>query len=310
MPSMRLITSSRRSAVASSARSFDFCKTGASLRVGDYTARLILPSVGHCIYCGTSKGKLTDEHPIPAGWGSRIELPKASCEVCQRIINEEFEQHCLRELFGILRKRYGLKSHRKRPEHRPSVTVTDDKGQLRKIQPPADQAPLMIALPLFSGPFQLAGRANVPPFDLTMWLGFKPDSVHAASFAQDMDWIGAPVLHVGKFLRFLAKMAHGFAVATIGEEAFEPFLQPLILGRDPDFTRYIGAYPGERPPVKSDQFFTIGHVARNDDPAERIVVVEIFLFANIGAPKYLVAVGRSLNDPWRYRPEIDEIWGR
>ena len=38
-----------------------------------------------------------------------------------------------------------------------------------------------------------------------------------------------------KFARFLAKIAHGLAVAKFGTEFFNPWLQEIILGREERF---------------------------------------------------------------------------
>jgi hypothetical protein len=66
-------------------------------------------AVNACIYCGAVNVSLTDEHIVQDGLGGRHELPKASCQVCQRIINEEFEQYCLRSVLGTARAHFRLK---------------------------------------------------------------------------------------------------------------------------------------------------------------------------------------------------------
>ena len=40
------------------------------------------PSVGACIYCGTTEGKLTTEHIIAEGFGGTLLLPNATCQSC------------------------------------------------------------------------------------------------------------------------------------------------------------------------------------------------------------------------------------
>jgi len=39
-------------------------------------------AAGHCIYCGTKQGPLSDEHIVPFGLGGTLVLPKASCKAC------------------------------------------------------------------------------------------------------------------------------------------------------------------------------------------------------------------------------------
>ena len=41
--------------------------------------------IGRCIYCGTTEGKLSEEHITPYGLGGLLVLQEASCERCARI---------------------------------------------------------------------------------------------------------------------------------------------------------------------------------------------------------------------------------
>lgn len=41
-----------------------------------------------CLYCGTTDGKLTDEHVVPYAIGGTVVIPKASCSSCQTAVGK------------------------------------------------------------------------------------------------------------------------------------------------------------------------------------------------------------------------------
>lgn len=272
-------------------------------RFADYTRKVVLPPVGYCIYCKASEVRLTTEHPIPNAWGGRLELPASSCETCQKIINEEFEQECLRVLFGTLRQKEGMRGTKKRLKPSTSAIIMDKDGNERRVFAPAKDLPGVILLPLFSGPFCPEGKSGIPPYDMKMWHASIPEEVDTFLKKHGGVRIKTPELNVLKFSRFLAKVAHSMAVAACGTEAFEPFLPELILGRDDDITRVMGAF-FEPPSHPSRHFFNFGLIA-GPLPDERLLMTDISLFANMGAPRYRVVVGRALHaGDWRFRDEF------
>jgi hypothetical protein len=82
--------------------------------------------VGQCIYCGTSEGKLSDEHIIPYGLNGDFVLRKASCAACATITSR-FERDVLRNLFPAARAALGYKTRRKHPETFPAKIRRDGK---------------------------------------------------------------------------------------------------------------------------------------------------------------------------------------
>jgi hypothetical protein len=89
----------------------------------------------------------------------------------------------------------------------------------------------------------------------------------------------------------LAKIGHGFAVAQWGLEGFKPLVPDVILRRSHRWFRYVGGrmtgtllQPGERAHnvLRSGWWPTLGGMR---------LVVEVQLFANLGAPVYHVVVG-------------------
>jgi len=104
-------------------------------------------------------------------------------------------------------------------------------------------------------------------------------------------------LHVGFLGQTVAKTAHAYAVACLGE-SMAPFLTDYIRERSPGLpSYYIAALPNAHP---SDALHEI-RLARSLAPRntvigpvqDKVYVVELRLFASLGAPEFLVVVGRA-----------------
>ena len=67
---------------------------------------------GKCIYCGAHDCRLTDEHIIAIAIGGKLLFEDASCENCQKIINEQFEGSVLGFMLHHVRAHLGLKSRK------------------------------------------------------------------------------------------------------------------------------------------------------------------------------------------------------
>jgi hypothetical protein len=124
---------------------------------------------------------------------------------------------------------------------------------------------------------------------------------------------GEGEINTGIYLRFLAKIAHGFAVLLLGIDGFEPVLTPLILG-DPTAIplQYVGGSLTPHPP----EFGTQLHTARIEivEGADGgWVVIHLRLFCTlgqrftdrlIGTPNYEIIVGRPNQLTLARREEI------
>lgn len=106
---------------------------------------------------------------------------------------------------------------------------------------------------------------------------------------QGLQSFGSPVLDTFKFSQFLAKIAHGFAVDAFGE-TFVPMLRGLILNQQPSDQRYDVNSGIVEPQPESDNLHELTAEWRVVNGIT-YTVVRILLFANLGAPAYLVAVG-------------------
>ena len=94
-----------------------------------------------------------------------------------------------------------------------------------------------------------------------------------------------------RLLRFIAKMAHGYAVATKGYDAFEWLTPGVILGTDPNISHLVGGEievpPGDRETGAAVKF-EVG------EPTDELpyLLIKVRLFEFLGTPEHIVVVGR------------------
>lgn len=108
--------------------------------------------IGCCIYCGTTKTKLTKEHIIPYGFGNTNGdiLHDASCMECSTIISK-FEQFVLKKMFYDTRIVFQLKSrHTKLPKFIKQYVLKNDKWIM--IDVPYKKYKSQIGMPIFDEP--------------------------------------------------------------------------------------------------------------------------------------------------------------
>jgi|SRR5271165_6961610 len=99
------------------------------------------------------------------------------------------------------------------------------------------------------------------------------------------------------FYRLIAKIAHSFAVAELGQ-TFAPYLINLIEGEIPMFaSHFIGSGLGDNPPP-SDQLHELEFAPSLVGPKnDELLQVRVRLFANLGCPNHYAVVGSR----WRTR---------
>lgn len=246
--------------------------------------------VGRCIYCDSKQPPLTDEHVIPYGLGGDRVLPAASCKACQ-VETSKIENFCLRTVMGHARITMGIPTRhpKERPTELPLTLVLPD-GTEEAVLVSAKNFPVTLLLPYFVPAEALRSDPIVSPGTQQsgIWWHRPTDSVLTAFLAKH----GANSIRVGKFeplmfARFLAKIAHGYAVAELGIDAFEPTTRALIRGHDSRMNQFVGGQLGADLPA--DELHCLRHCIRNDSGA---IVVCIRLFALLSAPIYHVLVGR------------------
>jgi hypothetical protein len=265
---------------------------------------------GRCIYCGSTK-RLSNEHALPEGFGGMRILYKGSCECC-RLKIFPVEKECLGEMHAI-RYRRGLGS-RRLEWRRDTLTMWalrnwDGKEEVlppgqnpiqkwEKVEVPYEEHLTSLGLPVF----------NLP----VMWRGLTVDQCgEAESFIRPWSYEKLPNIEPSTpiyteinldhllLIRMISKIAHCYAVLSIGVDSFEPYLTDLILGNDVSKAFFlVGGDPNHLPRMKTNFQAEVAQVSGGSLPAGTIVVA-VRLFADLGAPAYYAVVGKQLNNQLR-----------
>ncbi|MEK9282825.1 HNH endonuclease [Bradyrhizobium sp. ISRA442] len=249
------------------------------------------PPVGHCIYCGSTES-LSDEHIIPYGLqpkGGDWFLPKASCDKCANI-TKGFEGSCLQGTLGPFRAKLNLKSRRKAKSTVERTMNFREDGRLESS-----------VVPLANFPTSCLGfnwaeagllRHIDPATEFEGELVVRHPKGEIEKYIKDGEAIKIARVRPLDYARMLAKIAHSYAVARLGETTFEPLLPDLILGKDANAPYLIGGDKSGAPLVDQPD-------ALHDVYPQACIVtgvphllIGIRLFAFMGMPRYLVVTGR------------------
>ena len=196
-------------------------------------------------------------------------------------------------MFGPFREQLGLKSRRKKTG-RIVVRYNYPDGRIEDKEIGVSEFPQLCMGFRWPIPGILAGE---PPTNaLVGELVVRCDKAAMAKHAT-----GAQAFRIGRvgplaFARTLAKIAHAYAIAKYGADAFEPLLPPLILG-ETDTAAYLVGRDGSRDPEAQPKL--LHDVCRMDarrDNGLSYLGVAIQLFAMIGMPRYHVIVGQRLKE--------------
>lgn len=253
------------------------------------------PPINRCIYCGATSD-LEKEHVVPLGIaGHSMVLERASCRACAKITGG-IEGAVLEGALGILREKFSSPTRhktRRKGVSRRTLARRDEHGEwvgAGTLDVPVDQLPAICIFPQLNAP-----RIFAPPEAADGWTGeFWLWQEHVAVPAPIASATDGASIHVGKvnpelFARFLAKIAHGYAVAYLGVDGFTPFLLEAILSESSDPFLYVGGF--SEPPANEHalHFLQHGHAVLGDTT---LVLVRIRLFASLGAPEYVVVAGK------------------
>lgn len=227
-------------------------------------------------------------------------MPKASCSACAAVTGK-FEGEFSRTILGPLRMLFNMPTRRPkdRPRHLPLKVKYPFSTDWEIAYVDRDICPFLIALPLYDMPDALTGlvtEGDRSSATRQLWLrggGFWPDRdkhlqwlCEALRVTQVMPYAE---LKTEPYCLTLAKIAHAFAVAELGRDAFEPFLVQSIRERDmSNRAQFIGGGSGNEPPAAC-----LHDVSLWSEPTkDSIVAVKVRLLAMLGTPSYFVAVGR------------------
>jgi len=245
-----------------------------------------LGRVNACIYCGARGVPLEEEHLIPFGLGGEWVLENASCRKCAKITSA-FEGHLQRGM--MLPGRTALNLPTRKPQNRPSSFVID--AQHEKLHVPISDYPALITLPFFLPPAHLDSREYEAGVNvINTPFVFQVGGGDAQGLVEKLGKAKIVLTHLEykpvSFARLIAKIAYGFSVARFGLDAWEHvFVVPSILGEAKDVGRWVGC--DRRTEISTDGLHGVTSTLKGD-----VATARVRLFAQFGAPEYLVIVGR------------------
>jgi hypothetical protein len=273
------------------------------------------PPVGRCIYCGVYTKKLTNEHIIAHGLaGDSLILPKASCRTCAEKTRDA-ETACLRHLWWPFRTRIGTP----RKESPSSFIVRHMKVQ--KLNPDGSIAayeqtgetvvgpmgfPLVFIAYKFPFPGIVIGRD--PNFDAKVEIiGRISEEEFRKVAPNDREGFRIAPVNVEAYCRMLAKIAHAYAVAELGFDAFRPVLANFIRGQPlRQLWHWIGSdtvMPAAQAALQSTLHDIQWLVPTIN--GRTYVMVSLRLFSFIGSPRYHIIVG-ELTRPTNQLPFLQQ----
>jgi len=245
--------------------------------------------VGHCIYCGATS-RLSAEHIIPYGLGGTDVLLKASCADCARETCK-FEQEVLRGPMRAARIHRRLKSRTKHAGGplTQRATLIRASGE-EDIDLPLAEYPILLHFPTYGQPGHLSGwsGAGITMTGMaTVLFGPTPEVVAQKHGAREIRFTKSPMKPVA-FARMIAKIGLGYAVAGgfIASIEGDSPVASCIRGSSDDVGQWVftdGSEPMRIP----------GYLHRVQmHHMNGLLMAEVHLFADSGAPKYGVVLGK------------------
>lgn len=268
----------------------------------DEGQRISWPSPGCCIYCGRADVPLTDEHVVPyAIAGNAVIFEEASCEQCARTI-QPFEQRVLRTTYGDLRLQLDTPT-RNRKDRKSYITHSfrklDSAGTIVgevDFRASWDRSPIMCCSWRGGPPTILTGEPPAAHIEGERWV-YQDHRLKKflADAGRKIGHSGPLAYKIGdlcekSFLRFVAKVAHGYAVATHGLDAFDYLTPDIILGKDPHIGHFVGGI-WDIPPAEpgGSSFLIHFNIPDSETP---FLLAKVRLFGLLGTPEQVVVVGR------------------
>jgi len=201
------------------------------------------PHLGRCAYC-TATENLSKEHIIPLGLGGQLVLLASSCERCRQATSK-VETFALQKYLSPLRSFLSLPS--RKPSERPDgykLTLSAN-GRRWTQKVPLHKHPGVIKFVMFDPPGRIAGRPpkqptyNVRLVDAEI---FPDKDARLRRLGADtaIDQVAVNALAIA---RMIAKIAHSYAVAKIGLDAFEmTYLNEVIRRGAEDWNYWVGGF--------------------------------------------------------------------
>ena len=255
--------------------------------------------VGCCIYCGIGpdQGDLGNEHIIPLAFNGSLILPKSSCRRCAHVINQQVENPVLSQEWERFRTKHKLPTRRPKNRRKYVHLGTTDGGTFR-VRATDYSAPVPIYRCVASARI-LTGAERIPNSHAWTIEGLASHDEETRLQRKYPRWDKQHRFKVEpyRFMRFVAKIGYGLAVANLGLDCFTPLVRDIILGQSDDYFRWVGCDDSMPPPDGEwsndgqHQFFIHLHCREVAARLVLHVVVYVKLFGNAGMPLYHVVVG-------------------
>ncbi len=223
---------------------------------------------------------------IAESLGGTLIIEEAACEDCERRIND-FEQPILKTVLYAPRVHLGIRRKRRKRGEDTIKVQGKASGKEVTIFLPIKNVPVLLFLLRLGSPGILINRPTDTADMQGAWVAhLTAGSLMPAGF----EAFSSPILDTFRFCQFLAKIAHCYAVDVLGD-GFSPMLLELIR-TEARSARYdlIGGMPSTDPSDNLHELELNWHRSEGVDYA----LVRIRLFANLGAPTYLVVAGSRL----------------
>jgi hypothetical protein len=263
-----------------------------------FNSRHLYAAADKCIYCGAlvSDGKLGDEHIIPTSFGGNLILPRASCRNCERITTK-IKDHCLKGLLSTARPHLGIRGRQRKSGLARGPVYIEHAGRVETTSAHITQHPGMLLMPLMPFPTAMLGQTAPEQGDgpVAVRIAMRPMTSDVAErAAQFMRGGGKVTLTKGlsaiECYRFIAKIAHAFACATLGVDTFRPYLLNLIRGQQPMFAdHFVGSAMANDPRGKHLHELSFAPPIRL--PFSEMIVVRVRLFSKLDMPTHYAVVG-------------------
>ena len=206
------------------------------------------PPVGKCIYCGTTIPPLDEEHVIPLSFGGHRILPKASCRDCGAVTGAD-EGHCAGRMFGALKLHHKIRGRKRKTKTKHVIVLDGNHPQGAPAKAVAgDEAPGIVVFPILAPPRILLGLPASDRIDLLgfHWWTTTEDARERQQRLVEKGFVNALAFssfELIRFLRVLAKIAHGYDVANVGLKGSDDTLTPYILRNNLNISYVVGGTP-------------------------------------------------------------------
>jgi hypothetical protein len=277
-------------------------------------SRKVYAPSGKCIYCGAERysdnqKKLAKEHIIPFGLGGQLIYPRASCRACEKI-TAPFEQFCQQQTLAAFRNSLNLPTRNpsKRPKEAPMQVEVD--GILKTIIIPTSIYPVVFAVPIFPKPEIMRDKKANKTNRQSLWT-YRLWSSGLAEMLKEKFGVdryngASAVVDVSRYAKMLAKIAHSFAVAELGMDAFHPLLPSVIKETNSPLHFYVGGVQPKPEPENCRHKITL---ATENYHGRSFIVAHLRLFADLGFPAYICIVGLADGDTsWQLPFDDNEAW--